>query len=250
MKKYLLTATLLLPLSAMAQETLNIYGPGGPAPALQASAKQFQEKYGVTVNVTFGPPAKWQAKAKQNADLIFSGSEIMLHQLKKDFNLTNNTALYLRPVSILVRKDNPKGIHGINSLLKEPVKIIVVNGAGQSGLWEDVIGRTGNIADINNINHKIAFYANNSAEAVKKWQEDTSIDAMIIWNHWYYNLKDSADLIPVEPQFRIYRPVSIAYTPAGINNKKAKEFIAFLSSNEAKTIFDSYGWKTTWNVTK
>ena len=95
MNKHLTVLILSLPLSVIAQETVNIYGPGGPAPAIQESAEQFQKKYGVTVNVTFGPQNKWQEKAKQNADLIFSGSEVMLDQLKKDFHLTNSAALYM-----------------------------------------------------------------------------------------------------------------------------------------------------------
>lgn len=247
MNKNLIAAVLLIPFSTMAQESINIYGPGGPAAAIQESAKHFQDKYGITVNVTFGPQTKWRDKAEQNADLIFSGSEVMLHQLKKDFNLTNNTALYMRPVSILVRKGNPRHITGISSLLNKNVKIMVVNGAGQSGLWEDVIGRTGNVADINNINNKIAFYANNSAEAAKRWGEDSSIDALIIWNHWHNNLKASTEIIPVEPMYQIYRPMSIAYTHTGINNKNAERFVNFLTSKEAKRIFNSYGWKQSWN---
>lgn len=248
MKKSIIAITLLAPLSVMAQESINIYGPGGPAPAMKESAEKFQEKFGIPVNLTFGPQNKWQDSAQANADLIFSGSEVMLHKMKKEFALSNSTALYMRPVSILVRKNNPKAITGIDSLLSKDVKIMVVNGAGQDGLWEDVVGRTGKVADINNINNKIAFYANNSAEAAKKWKDDSTIDAWIIWNHWHNNVKDSTDIVPVEAKYRIYRPVSIAYTPAGLNNKKAKEFITFLNSDEAKAIFNRYGWKTSWDI--
>lgn len=250
MKKSIIALLLSFPLSVMAQKSINIYGPGGPAPAMQESAKVFQEKFGVPVNITFGPQNKWQESAKKNADLIFSGSEAMLHKMKQEFNLSNSIALYMRPVSILVRKNNPKEITGIDSLLRKHVNIMVVNGAGQDGLWEDVVGRTGQVSNINNINSKIVFYANNSADAVKKWKEDSAIDAWIIWNHWQNNIKDTTDLIPVESKYRIYRPVSIAYTNNGLNNEKAKEFIEFLSSNEAKLIFHKYGWETSWDTLK
>ncbi|HAD39858.1 MAG TPA: hypothetical protein DCF88_07005 [Plesiomonas shigelloides] len=83
MKKSIIAITLLAPLSVMAQESINIYGPGGPAPTMKESAEKFQEKFGIPVNLTFGPQNKWQDSAQANADLIFSGSEVMLHKMTK-----------------------------------------------------------------------------------------------------------------------------------------------------------------------
>ncbi|CAG9435885.1 ABC transporter, substrate-binding domain protein [Providencia alcalifaciens F90-2004] len=125
---------------------------------------------------------------------------------------------------------------------------MVVNGAGQSGLWEDVIGRTGKVTDINNINNKIVFYANSSAEALKKWNDDISIDTWIIWNHWYYDVKNTSELVAIEPQYRIYRPFSIAYTASGLDNKSSKKFIEYLLSHEAKKVFSRYGWQAEWDL--
>ena len=209
---------------------------------------RFQEKYGTKVNVIFGPTSTWEDAAKDNADLIFSGSEIMMHEMREDFNLMGGTALYLRPVSIIVRSGNPKKISGIDTLLESKANIMVVNGAGQKGLWEDVIGRTGRISSINKFSEKIKFSANNSAEAVRKWKNDNSLDALIIWNHWIENLGETATVIPVEEKYRIYRPVSIAYMPSSVNDKKNKAFVDFLSSEESESIFNKYGWKKYWPV--
>ncbi|CAD5568929.1 substrate-binding domain-containing protein [Escherichia coli] len=239
---------LLASFSTFAQESINIYGPGGPAPAIKENAKVFQDKFGVIINLTSGPQNKWQESALKNADLIYSGSEAMLHDMKRNFDLFKSKALYMRPVSILVRKGNPKNITGIKSLLDKDIKIMVVNGAGQTGLWEDVIGRTGKVSDIDNINSKITFYANNSAEALKKWNDDPAVDAWIIWNHWQNNIKDTSELISVEPQYRIYRPFSIAYTSSGLTKENTKKFIEYLSSNEASEIFARYGWKPSWET--
>ena len=51
--------------------------------------------------------------------------------------------LFLRPATILVRPGNPGHITGVADLLKPGHRVLVVNGAGQQGLWEDVAGRLG-----------------------------------------------------------------------------------------------------------
>ncbi|MEZ4285860.1 MAG: substrate-binding domain-containing protein [Nitrospira sp.] len=67
--------------SVTAQEVLHVYGPGGPAPALREAAAEFSRTTGIQVEVTAGPTAKWLAKAKSEADLIYSGSESMMTDL-------------------------------------------------------------------------------------------------------------------------------------------------------------------------
>ena len=54
---------------------LHVYGPGGPAPAMQEAAKQFQNQTGIEVKVTAGPTKQWVDQAKVDADIFYSGSE-------------------------------------------------------------------------------------------------------------------------------------------------------------------------------
>ncbi|MEC5218861.1 accessory colonization factor AcfC [Actimicrobium sp. GrIS 1.19] len=42
---------------ATAQEAINVYGPGGPAPAMQEAGKAFGSANQVSVNVAVGPTA-------------------------------------------------------------------------------------------------------------------------------------------------------------------------------------------------
>jgi accessory colonization factor AcfC len=44
---------------ARAEETLFVYGPGGPAPAMKEVAEVFGKAHGVKVEVTAGPTDKW-----------------------------------------------------------------------------------------------------------------------------------------------------------------------------------------------
>lgn len=101
---------------------INVYGPGGPAPAMHEAAKQFQNKTGVDVHVTAGPTPQWADKAKLDADVIYSGSEAMMSDLESVFTdkivKDSIEPLYLRPAAILVRKGNPKHIQGFKDLSK------------------------------------------------------------------------------------------------------------------------------------
>jgi accessory colonization factor AcfC len=226
---------------------LRAYGPGGPAPAMRESAKVFGEKKGIRVEINAGPTPIWKDRAMKDADLIFSGSEYMMTDfIKKDVPGLIDTAtirsMYLRPSAILVRPGNPKGIQGFRDLVRPGLRILVVQGAGQLGLWEDVAGRTGKVKLVEDLRRNIGFFAPNSAEAKKTWASDPSFDAWLIWTIWQKENPAAADLIPIEPEHTIYRSCGIALTNRSERKALAKEFADFLQSPEGQEIFVKWGW--------
>lgn len=230
---------------AMAAE-LRMYGPGGPAPAMKEAAKAFEEKSGVRVLVTAGPTDQWLAKAKKNADLIFSGSENMMTSFIRAMGgaILEGTVrpIYIRPATILVRPGNPKGISGVRDLMKPGMRLLVVEGAGQIGLWEDIVGRMGSVDAIRAFRSNITNFARNSGEAKELWTKDPSIDAWLIYNIWEVANAAIADQVEVEPDLRIWRDCGIALTKRGSANSHAREFAAFLESAEGRVIFERWGW--------
>jgi len=226
---------------------LKAYGPGGPAPAMREAAKVCGAQRGIVVGITAGPTLTWKEQAMKDADLIFSGSEYMMTDfVRKDLPGLIDTStihtLYLRPSAILVRPGNPKGIKGVRDLAKPGLKILVVEGAGQVGMWEDVAGRTGDVNLVRGVRRNIAFFAVNSAEAKKVWNSDMSYDAWLIWTIWQKESPASADLVPTEPEHTIYRSCGIAITNRSEQKLLAKEFVDFLQSPKGKTIFGKWGW--------
>lgn len=226
---------------------LKAYGPGGPAPAMKEAAQAFDKKTGTKVEVTAGPTPQWKDRAKADADLIFSGSEHMMADFVKalDGMIVGSTIrpLYLRPLAILVRPGNPKAIKGAADLFKPGLKVMVVNGAGQTGAWEDMAGRTGEIAKVRALRENIVFQAGTSAEAKQKWTQDATIDVWMIWNIWQVANQDLADTVAIEPRYAIYRDCGIALTRRGASNVQAKAFVDFLLSPEGAAIFRRWGWK-------
>ncbi|OYY74247.1 MAG: ABC transporter substrate-binding protein [Gammaproteobacteria bacterium 28-57-27] len=242
----LLFVSLVLSIGVAQAETLKIYGPGGPAPAVKELASAFAKEKGIEVIVTAGPTPGWLEQAKNDAHLIFSGSENMMSSFIAAFTgqIDEKTVepLYLRPSAILVRKGNPKSIKGLRDLAKPGMKIMVTEGAGQVGMWEDAAGRSGEIDLLKGFRSNIVAFAPNSGLARKRWIEQADIDAWLIWTHWQINNRDIADMVPVEPELTIWRATDIAMTTRGRELKAAAEFIDYLKSAQGEEVFKRQGW--------
>ncbi len=242
----LLPAFLFAHPALAAAPEIHVYGPGGPLPAMKEAAAAFSKQHGVDVVVTAGPTPKWIADANSNADVIYSGSETMMTtfigQLDGAIDTSSVTPLYLRPAAILVRPGNPDHITGIADLMKPGQHILVVNGAGQQGLWEDVAGRLGDINSVKAFRANIKTYADNSAEAREAWIADKSLNAWLIWNIWQVSNPKLATVVPIEAQYAIYRDAGVALTHRGEASVPAKAFVAFLQSPQGQKIFVHWGW--------
>lgn len=245
--RFALLLMMLLSAAPAISATLHVYGPGGPAPAMKEAAAAFAKAHRINVEVIAGPTSEWKAQATQDADVIFSGSESMMTDFIAafpDIDPKSVMPLYLRPSAILVRPGNPKKIKGVQGLLTPGRRIMVVQGSGQGGLWEDVAGRMGDIRSVRAMRANIVEFAGNSGEAKKVWQADPTIDAWLIWNIWQVANPDLADIVEIEPEYRIYRDAGVALTRRGHKNKHAKAFADFLGSPDGAAIFGKWGWMT------
>jgi accessory colonization factor AcfC len=226
---------------------LNIYGPGGPLPAMKDAAATFGKKYHMQVNVVAGPAPNWLPKAKQDADMIFSGSEDMMSNLEVAMQGVIDPStirpLYLRKAAILVRPGNPDHIKGLDDLLQPGHRILVVNGAGQQGLWEDVAARHGSITAVAKLRANIVTVAPNSGVAREDWIKDTSLDAWLTWTIWQVSNPTLADQVPIEESSQIYRDIGVGLTTKGKARPEAQQFLDFLQSSEGERIFRHWGWE-------
>lgn len=235
---------------ASAAEPVRAYGPGGPAPAMRAAAEAFRQATGIPVEITAGPTPQWAERARADADLIFSGAEYMmsdfLAQFRDQVDPTTVTTLYLRPSTLLVRKDNPRGYASLCDFLARPrqqSRLIVTQGAGQVAMWEDIAGRTGDIAMVRAMRERIAFLAPNSAVALQEWRaKPEAYDAWLIWNIWQVVNPGDADLVEIEEPFRIWRSTGTVLARRSIARDEVRRFAAFLTGPEGTAIFRRFGW--------
>lgn len=229
------------------KDTIHIFGPGGPYPAMREAADNFEKKINVKVNITKGPLKKWQSEAEKKADLIYSGSENMMSTFLSVFieNINSKTdyPLYYRKSGLLVRKGNPKKIKNIFDLQNSNLKIMVVNGAGLTGVWEDIFGKMKDLDAFRKIKANIKYYAEDSASAEKHWKENSDVDVWITWNIWQISNSDSADFISLKERYTIYRDFGIVLSKVGEKKEVVNLFYEYLKSKEAEKTFNKWGWK-------
>lgn len=225
-------------------QSLHVYGPGGPLAPMKECAELYQQKTGVNVQVTAGPEKAWIDSAQSDADVVFGGADYMLTQFDlehKGFLLPGSRVeLYDRAVGILVRPGNPKHIHDIADLAKRGVHLLDVNGAGQTGLWEDLAGRKGLIPAVSsNITVSVA----NSAEGMECWSTRPELDAWINYESWAKRLTGKAELVRLPENERLYRGTPAAIASHSASPDQARSFLIFLQSPQAHAIFVKWGWR-------
>lgn len=247
MKKLVLLIICILPAFIQAktkQDTLFVYGPGGPFAPINECAELFSKQNNIVVKVVAGPENQWIGEAKKNADLIFGGAEYMLTQFTAEhpdlIDASTRTELYKRVAAILVRPGNPKNIRNVKDLTKPGIKLLDVNGAGQLGMWEDIAGKQDLIAKIQeNIGGSYA----NTALGIKAWKSDNSYDAWICYGSWHYRLTDVTSLVKIPKKQTVYRGTPIVISAITNQKEAALAFISFMKSLTGHAVFKKWGWE-------
>ena len=114
----------------------------------------------------------------------------------------------------------------------------------KTGLWEDIAGRNGRIETVKALRANIVSYAKTSADARQTWVNDRSIDVWLTWTIWQGDDPGLAEIVPIEPEMRIFRDAGVALTRRGQNKTSARDFVQFLASPVGATIFQKRGWIT------
>lgn len=211
---------------------------------MQECAEVYTKQTHIPVEVMAGPEDKWITSAQGNADVIYGGAEYMLTQFGQKhpgfLQDGSRSELYRRAIGILVRKNNPKHIRDLADLTKPGIKILDVNGAGQLGVWEDLAGREDLIGPFQT---HIAASAANSADGIKLWATDPSLDAWISYDSWQKRLPTTTDLVRLSRENTLYRGTPIAIASRSEQKTEAAAFINFLHSKQAHSIFIKWGWE-------
>jgi len=223
---------------------LHVYGPGGPLTPIRGCAERFARAKGVRMVVDGGPEERWWPRAERDGDVVFEGAEYLLTDLARRHpgfvDASTRESLWLRSAAILVRRGNPRRIRSLEDLAQPGVKLLDVNGAAQTGLWEDLVGRLGTLAATQ---RNIAVVATNTAEGIAAWREHPELDAWITFGSWHDRLKDETDLVELPEAQRLYRGTPVAVTLRTARRDLALAFVAFLKSEECHEVFRQAGWR-------
>jgi len=139
-----------------------------------------------------------------------------------------------------VRKGNPKKIRSLVDLAKDNIRLLVMNGSDQVGLWEDIAEVRGLIPDLQK---RITVTTSTSAEAIERWKTEATLDAWITFESWHYRLEDVTDLVRLPKEERIYRGTPVVSTHFYKNKETARLFIDFLKTEPCHAVFQKWGWE-------
>lgn len=140
----------------------------------------------------------------------------------------------------MVRKGNPKKIRSLADLAKDNIRLLVVNGSDQVGLWEDIAGVQGLIPDLQK---GITVNVSSSAEAIERWKTTTTLDVWITFESWHYRLEEVTDLVRLPKEERIFRGTPVVSTHFYKNKESARMFIDFLKTEQCHAVFQKWGWE-------
>jgi len=119
---------------------------------------------------------------------------------------------------------------------------MIVQGSGQTGLWEDIAGRFGDVATIRALRRNIVAFEPDTATAHQVWNSPGAPDAWIALYSEHGANPTQSDAIRLEPGLEIVRDAGIALPIAGEAKPVAVLFYKFVHSTEGLEIFKRWGW--------
>ncbi len=237
----------------MEKKDLIVFAAASMTESLGEVKKLYEEanpNVNVVLNLDSSGTLKSQISEGADADVFISASSKQMNELDKEKDTYNANAaidsatrfdLLENQVTLAVKEDSNKGITSFEDINTDKVETIALGNAdvpvGQYSeellkkmdMWEAIQG-------------KISFASN--VKEVTAWVSEGAVDCGIIYSTDAkaagLKIIDSADSDMFEK--KIIYPA--AMVEGSKNSEEAKKFLDFLKSDQAKAVFDKYGFKT------
>lgn len=223
---------------------LTVFAGAASLPALQELGPLYEKTTGAKVDITFGGSGAILTQFAQEhyGDVYIPGSDDFMDRAEKQEAVipeTRTILVYLVP-AICVPRGNPKGIKELQDLSREGLRVVIghpdsvclgdlaKNMLGEQKLWDRVEPR-------------IASYAE-SCEAVLNTLLLGESDVVIGWDVWERQHPDKVEAVALPAELTRTRNVPAAVIKWSKQVEEAEKFIAFLTSDDAKTVWTKHGY--------
>jgi molybdate transport system substrate-binding protein len=223
-----------------------IFAGAASKPATEEVIRVFEERTGLTARILFGGSGfvLSQMKLAKRGDLYFPGSSDFMEIAKKEnlvYSDSERIVVYLIP-AINVQKGNPKGIHTLQDLTRNGIRLAIANPETVCvGTYAvEIIEKNLTSSEKKNFKRNLVNYTE-SCEKTANVISLKAVDAVIGWGvfqHWDPERIETVYLRPEEIARIGYIPIAVSRFTK--NRKVAERFIDFLLSSEGKTIFKKY----------
>ncbi|HEY8362767.1 MAG TPA: molybdate ABC transporter substrate-binding protein [Tissierellaceae bacterium] len=198
----------------------------------------------IKLNFTFSGSGALQAQIEEGApvDVFFSASQKQMNTLKEKGYIIESSikTLLINKIVLIAPKNSKISIYSFNDLAKDNVDKIAVGDPYSVPVGQYSEEIFNNLGLYNKIKSKLVF--GNDVRTVLAWVENGEVPCGIVYKTDAL-ISDKVDLITEAPEgshTEIIYPVGIVKDCKNID--KAQEFIDFLSSHEAISIFKKYGF--------
>jgi molybdate transport system substrate-binding protein len=221
---------------------LYVYSAGAVSPPLRDAIGVFEKKFGVRCNLKVGKPGDLLAEIAESkkGDVICCGAEYILDEAEDRGLIVKGSrrSLGFRRSVIIVPLGNPAGIHSLNDLCQDGVRIGIAVDGCLKGVWDDIASKAG-LTD--QIRRNITHHADACGSLMGLIHSD-KVDAIFGWNAFQNVWPDTCEVIELPPELQVFRSTVVAMISYTKNAELSQKFIDFLTSKEVRKIYSDWGW--------
>ena len=226
-----------------AKELLLFCG-AGIRPPVEQIIEAFRREHGVKVVTDYAGSEVLISKIKlaRRGDLYMPGDKHYVEQADREgMILSQQSVCYFVP-TILVRKGNPKNIHGLQDLLADGLKL----GLGDAKAC--AIGRkTKQIFARNDIAwediEKNVVFQSLTVNELGMQIQAGSLDAVIVWDAIASYYSENGTEVPIPVEENVISTVNIGILTFTKDRSLAEEFVKFAASQSGQDIFKQHNYR-------
>jgi molybdate transport system substrate-binding protein len=234
--------------SSSHNEAIFVFAAGGTKPAIDEAVALFEQKTGTAVTVNYGGGGEVLSSMvlARTGDVYIAPEQKFIDSAKDqgavDTDAAVNTLAFMIPV-IGVREGNPLNIRSLADLARPGLEIAMCNPETTSlGVLAPQIFEKAGLYDEIELN--IVTSAPQVTSIVTMLKMD-QIDAGIIWHHFGTTNANDIDIVWIPGEYVTgIGEIQAVVTVYSRQEKKAQEFINFLTSDDGKKIFTKNGYFT------
>ncbi len=230
------------------------------AAPLEDAARLFEEQTGIEVEISScsrhcAEPVAEEATGETGGDdflleiadagihdLAIAGAEYLLDdgEVRGIIQKRERCTIACRQAAIIVPAANPRNIRSVRDLAEPDVRIGISVIDCLKGLWEDIAGRLGLLADIG---RNITYHANGCIAIIEAVAEG-QVEASFGWTAFEHLAPDRIQVVELPPEQAVSRGTCVGLLEFARHPDAARHFMEFLTTPEARRCYERYGWIT------
>ncbi|WP_312701230.1 molybdate ABC transporter substrate-binding protein [Sedimentibacter sp.] len=202
-----------------------------------------QKNSNITINATYDSSGKLQTQIEEGADVdvFMSAAEKQMNALNEKGLIAENSVVPLleNELVLIVPKGNEKGIKDFSDMTN--VEVVAVGDPESVPAGQYAKELLGNLGLWDNVSKKASLGTN--VTEVLNWVAAGSADAGIVYAT-DASSNDNVEVVLSAPEGKVSKVIyPVGIIKASTKMESAKAFVEFLQSDEAKTVFEKYGFK-------